>query len=80
MKNSSDTIGNRTRDLPTCSAVPQPTVLPRAPNQQWHFPNSNLLACCARCGHYTVAGINYTATLNIVAREMRKELNFDRQT
>ena len=31
MKNSSDTIGNRTRDLPACSAVPQPTVLPRAP-------------------------------------------------
>ena len=26
MKNSSDTIGNRTRDLPTCSAVPQPTA------------------------------------------------------
>jgi len=32
MKNSSDTIGNRTRDLPTCSAVPQPTALPRAPS------------------------------------------------
>ena len=32
MKNSSDTIGNRTRDLPTCSAVPQPTAPPRAPN------------------------------------------------
>ena len=31
MKNSSDTIGNRTRDLPTCSAVPQPTALRRAP-------------------------------------------------
>jgi len=31
MKNSSDTIGNRTRDLPTCSTVPQPTTLPRAP-------------------------------------------------
>ena len=30
-KNSSDTIGNRTRDLSTCSAVPQPTALPRAP-------------------------------------------------
>jgi hypothetical protein len=26
MKNSNDTIGNRTRDLPACSAVPQPTV------------------------------------------------------
>jgi hypothetical protein len=30
MKNSSDTIGNRTSDLPTCSAVPQPTALARA--------------------------------------------------
>ena len=24
MKNTNDPIGNRTRDLPTCSAVPQP--------------------------------------------------------
>ena len=31
MKNSNDTIGNRTSDLPTCSAVPQPTVPPRTP-------------------------------------------------
>ena len=31
MKNSNDTIGNRTRDLPDCSAVPQPTALLRAP-------------------------------------------------
>ena len=30
MKNFSDTIGNRTRDLPVCSAVPQPTALQRA--------------------------------------------------
>ena len=30
MINSNDTVGNRTRDLPTCSAVPQPTALPRA--------------------------------------------------
>jgi len=30
MQNSNDTIGNRTRDLPTCSAVPQPTAPPRA--------------------------------------------------
>jgi len=26
MKNSNDTIGNGTRDLPACSAVPQPTA------------------------------------------------------
>jgi hypothetical protein len=31
MKNSNDTIGNRTSDLPVCSAVPQPTAPPRAP-------------------------------------------------
>jgi len=31
MKNSSDTIGNRTRDLPSCNAVPQTNATPRAP-------------------------------------------------
>jgi hypothetical protein len=31
MKNSNYTIGNRTRDLPACSAVPQPTVPPPDP-------------------------------------------------
>jgi hypothetical protein len=31
MKNSSDTIGNRTHDLPVCSTVPQPNAPPRAP-------------------------------------------------
>ena len=30
MKNSSDTIKKRTRDLPACSAVPQPNAPPRA--------------------------------------------------
>ena len=30
MKNFNETIGNRTRDLPACSAVPQPTAPPRA--------------------------------------------------
>jgi len=31
MKNNNDTIENRTRDLPTCSAVPRPNALPCAP-------------------------------------------------
>jgi hypothetical protein len=31
MENSSDTIGNRTRSLPACSVVPQPTALLHAP-------------------------------------------------
>ena len=32
MKNSIDTIGNRTRDVPACSVVPKPTALRHAPN------------------------------------------------
>jgi len=31
IKKSNDTIGNRIRDLPACSAVPQTTAPPRAP-------------------------------------------------
>ena len=31
MKNSSNTIGNRTRDLPVCSTVPELTVPPHVP-------------------------------------------------
>ena len=34
MKNSNDTIGNRTRDLPACSSVLQPTAPPRAPYKE----------------------------------------------
>jgi hypothetical protein len=30
VKNSNDTIGNRTRNLPACSAAPEPTATPRA--------------------------------------------------
>jgi hypothetical protein len=30
VKNSSDTIGNRTRNLSACSAAPEPTATPRA--------------------------------------------------
>jgi len=30
MKNSNDTMGNRTRIFPPCSAVPQANALPRA--------------------------------------------------
>ena len=32
VKNSKDTIENRTHDLPACIAVPQSTALPRAPS------------------------------------------------
>ena len=37
MKNSNGTIGNRTRDLPAFSAVPQPTAPPRVPTNLKHY-------------------------------------------
>jgi hypothetical protein len=46
MKNSNDTIGNRTRDFPACSAVPQPTALPRASNDGGGCGGGG-------CGYYT---------------------------
>jgi len=53
MKNSSDIIGNRTHDLSSCSAVPQPTASPCVPEAPFmlsvklcDFIPSYL--CCAR--------------------------------
>ena len=39
MKNSNGTIGNRTRDLPACCAVPQPTAPPRLAPNKFTFKN-----------------------------------------
>jgi hypothetical protein len=40
MKKSSETIGNRTRDLPVCSAVPQP-LRHRVPHNNNNNNNNN---------------------------------------
>jgi len=37
MKNTSDTIGNRTRCIPACSTVPQTTEQPNAPRDSYNF-------------------------------------------
>jgi hypothetical protein len=41
MKNSIGTIGNRTHELPVCSAVPQPTAPPHTP-ETYSISNVNL--------------------------------------
>jgi hypothetical protein len=44
MKNPIDTIGNRTRDFPDCTAVPQRTASPRTPFMQGiynYIPETN---------------------------------------
>ena len=54
MKNSSDTVGNRTRNLPACRAVPQPAAPPQTAGG-WTFKFCKTrtlqeLKCKAFCG------------------------------
>ena len=44
MKNSSDIIGNQTRDPPACGAVLQPTALSRAPPKERNTRKIRLLS------------------------------------
>ena len=43
MRNSNETIGNRTRDLPACSTVPQRTALLPAPPKELSYINISRL-------------------------------------
>ena len=62
MKNSDDTIANRTRDLPACSAVPQPTAQPRAtdPNAK-NTRNISCNTCIIFSLYLTVGGPKHVA-------------------
>jgi hypothetical protein len=66
VKNSSDTIGNRTRDVPACSAVPQPNVPPRASlsslvaykiKDKYHSNSSPALQCAGQPLFYNISKI-----------------------
>jgi hypothetical protein len=59
MKNSNDSIWNRTRDLPACSAVPQPTTPPCTPLSGMKRPVM---------GHIDIA-VSETPTFPIFAAE-----------
>ena len=52
MKNSSDIIGNRTRDILACSAVAQPTGPPRAPRPTMYLMEKNVLEIAPGGGKY----------------------------
>jgi hypothetical protein len=52
MKNSNDTIKNRTRNLPACSTVPQPTAPPRTPRRKVSYVN--LYCMCGVTSHKIV--------------------------
>jgi len=56
MKNSSDTVGNRNRDFPACSAMPKPTAPPRVSHQVRKPRNSGHSVR----SHYSKCEIYYT--------------------
>jgi hypothetical protein len=65
-KNSNDDIGNRTRDLPACSAVPQPTAPLRAP---WtYLETQSQLAWTLAC----------TSLVRTIVVLLRHFINFDK--
>jgi hypothetical protein len=65
LKNPNDSIGNPARDLPACSAVPQPTASQRNPLLESTFKNSMLCsqsACtCVLHGSQKNSTTSYTA-------------------
>jgi hypothetical protein len=72
MKISSDTIGNRTRELPACSSVPQPTAPPRTPYNR-HVTTTNVSHADRRTPH-----LPPTVTLSPACTNSRWEIVFIR--
>ena len=70
MKNSNDTIGNRTRDLPACNTVPQPTArsptpYPTVPSLYFPYCMYRLTSCLEfriHCHHYGVRTLSCDVT------------------
>jgi hypothetical protein len=52
VENSSELIRNRTRDLPSCSVMPQPIALPRAPGRMYNMRRCGRKALWPHLGYY----------------------------
>jgi hypothetical protein len=63
MKNSSDTIGNRSHVLPVCGAVPQPLRY-RVPPFLWY--NFKIVEIIRDCVSYKGHVINITKTVRLL--------------
>ena len=71
MKNTSDTVGNRTRILPNFSAVPQSTALQRVPSintsQLLRFLRKTLCVLCeVRTSHSTFRPVTVFRELQLI--------------
>jgi len=75
MKNSNDTIGNRTRELPACSAVPQPTAPPCAPfTHCWFYILRFLKSITSKIEKF-VHGLGIANELHCLVLKKRYKLN-----
>jgi hypothetical protein len=85
---SNELIGNRTRYLPACSIVPQPTTLPRAPLNnyvrninkkiiyQFLFSKKRLLGliyCCLKALHTCLEGFLFWLSSRLRFRRYRRQ-------
>jgi len=70
MKNSNDTIGNGTRDLPACSAVPQTNAPPRTPMDYKTIRNFGSKECFGKMCAF-VHCITECATLNFILIKLK---------
>jgi hypothetical protein len=71
MKKSNDTIGNRTRDLTACSALPQPTAPPRTPLYTQGFlecTSTKINSCIVHSQNRSFSGV-VTAVFPVVVYE-----------
>jgi hypothetical protein len=70
VKNSSDTMGNRNHDLPACSALAQPTALPRAPTLHPYMACANFFIVSRNSSMqilgYLIIYENYPLSLPVV--------------
>jgi hypothetical protein len=79
MKNSNDTIGNGTRDLPVCSAVPQPTpaVTLYQPQQLILYPSEQTYCISRQSLPSLFSSSSYPSPFSLHLLASSVELHFD---
>ena len=76
IKNFSDTIGNRTRDLPACNAVSQPTAPPCAPMKMLVVSIITDVLCCTFIFAYVLAFYTFSLVINRIVLMYLNYYNF----
>jgi hypothetical protein len=77
IKKSIENIGNRTRDLPGCCSVPQPTALPRAP-ESYHIVSYHVIYHIIYIIYYRIVSyrISYHISYNTISYHIIYHLSY----